>query len=49
VNCGHAVDPSIEANRRLHEMTMLGLPQEKPEYQGEVVHPQADRITRVAA
>jgi hypothetical protein len=49
VNCGHAVDPLIEANHRLQEMTMLALPQEEPEYKGEEVHLEADRITRVAA
>lgn len=49
VNCGDAVDPLIEANRWLHEMTLLALPQEEPEYTGEEVPLEADRITRVAA
>jgi hypothetical protein len=37
VTCGHAVNPLIEANRRLHEMTVLALPQEEPECKGEEV------------
>lgn len=49
VNCGDAVDPLIEANRHLKEMTLLALPQEEPEYKGEEVHLEADGITRVAA
>ena len=49
VNCGHAVDPLIEANRRLQEMTVLALPHEEPEYKGTEVYLEADRITRVAA
>ena len=49
VNCGHAVDPLIEANHRLQEMTLLALPQEEPEDEGEEVYQEADRITRIAA
>ena len=49
VNCGHAENPLIEANRRLHEMTMLPLPHEEPEYKGTEVYLEDDRITRVAA
>jgi len=49
VNCGEAVDPLIEANRRLHEMALLALPHEKPEYKGAEVHLEAGRVTRVAA
>ena len=49
VNCGHAVDPLIEANHRLHEMTLRALPQDEPEGEGEEVHLEADRIARIAA
>ena len=49
VDCGHAVDPLMEANRRLNALTRLARPQEGPEYKGEEVHREADRITRVPA
>ena len=32
VNSGHAVDPLLEANRRLNELTLRALPQEEPAY-----------------
>ncbi len=38
VNCGHAVDPVIEANHRLKALTMRARPQEEPEDKGEEVH-----------
>ena len=38
VNCGHAVDPVIEANHRLKALTMRARPQEVPEDKGEEVH-----------
>ncbi|MEO5631614.1 MAG: hypothetical protein ABIR69_07035, partial [Nitrospiraceae bacterium] len=34
VNCGHAVDPGIEANHRLKTLTMRARPQEDPEDKG---------------
>ena len=49
VNCSHAVDPLIDANRRLKAVTMRARPQEEPEDKGERVHRETDRITRVAA
>ena len=49
VDCGHAVDPLIDANRRLEEVTMLARPQEEPGDKGEDVHREADRMTRVPA
>jgi hypothetical protein len=49
VNCGHAVDPLIEANHRVKEVLLRALPQEESEYEGEEIHLEADRITRVAA
>ena len=47
VNCGHAVDPLIDANRRLNALTML-VPHEGPEYKEKEVHWETDRITWVA-
>ena len=49
VNCGHAVDPVIEANHRLKALTTRARPQEEPEDKGEEVPLEADRMTRVAA
>ena len=50
LNCGHAVDPVIEANHRLHEATMLvPSPEELEEEANEHVHLQAKPDTRVAA
>jgi hypothetical protein len=49
VDCGHAVDPLMEANRRLKALTMLALPHEGPEDKGKEVYREADRMTQVAA
>ena len=48
MDCGHAVNPLLEANRRLNAVTLQAFPQEEPAYQGEEVHLEADRMTRVA-
>jgi glutamate-1-semialdehyde aminotransferase len=49
MNCGHAEDPVIETNRRLHEATLLGQPSEKQENEKEHVYLRAETVTRVAA
>ncbi len=49
MNCGHATDPLIEANRRLHDTTVLVRPCEEPETENEHVYFEAGTITRVAA
>lgn len=47
MNCGHAADALREANRRLHEATVLVHPPEVPEH--EHGHRHAEAVTRVAA
>ena len=49
MNCGHAADPLIEANRRLLEATVLVRPSEEPENENEHVYLRAKTVTRVAA
>lgn len=49
INCGHAVDPVIEANHRLHEATVLVRSAEEPENETEDVYLWAEPVTRVAA
>ena len=49
MNCGHAADPVIEANRRLHEAIVLMRPSEEPENENEHVYLRAETVTRVAA
>ena len=49
MNCGHAVDPLIEANHRLHEATVLGRSSEEPKHEKAHVYLLADTVTRVAA
>ena len=47
MNCGHVMDPLIEANHRLREATVLVQPCEEPETEHE--HRWAETVTRVAA
>ena len=47
VNCGHAVDPLVEANRRLHQAAVHALSSREPEYEVEVALG-AEAITRMA-
>jgi len=47
MNCGHAVDPLIEANHRVREATVLVRPCEEPETEHE--HRWAETVTRIAA
>lgn len=49
VTCGDAMNPLRDADRQLKELTMRPLPQGEPASQGQKVHLEADRITRVAA
>jgi hypothetical protein len=49
MNCGHAVDPVIEANHRLHDATVLVLSPEELEKANEYVCLRAEPVTRVAA
>ena len=49
MNCGHAADPLIEANHRLHEATVLVRPSEVPEIEHEHGYLQTEPVTRVAA
>ena len=49
IDCGHAADPVIEANRCLHVATLLVRPCEERENQDEHVYFEAGTITRVAA
>ena len=49
MNCGHAADPVIEANRRLHDATVLGRPSKEPEHENEHVSLRAETVARVAA
>ncbi|TKB71221.1 MAG: hypothetical protein E8D46_17800 [Nitrospira sp.] len=49
MHCGHAVDPLIEANHRLHDATVRVRPREEPENENEHVYLRAKTVTRVAA
>ena len=49
MNCGHAADPVIEANLRLHEATVLVRSPEELEKKNEHVYLRAETVTRVAA
>lgn len=49
MNCGHAVYPLIEANRRSHEATVRVLLSEEPDNEKAQVSRQANATTRVAA
>ena len=49
MNCGHAADPVIEANLRLHEATALVQPSEEAEHEKERLYLRAETVTRVAA
>ena len=49
MNCGHAADPVIEANHRLHEATVLVRPSEEAEYENAHVYCRAEPVTGSAA
>ena len=49
MNCGHAADPVIEVNHRLHKATVLVRSSEEPEHANEQVYCRAETVTRVAA
>ena len=49
MNCGHAADPVIEANHRLHEATVLVRPSEEAEYEKAHACLRAETVTRSAA
>jgi hypothetical protein len=49
MNCGHAADPVIEANLRLHETTALVRPSEEGENEKERLYLRSETVTRVAA
>jgi hypothetical protein len=49
MNCGHAEDPVIEANLRLHETTALVRPSEEAENEKERLYLRSETVTRVAA
>ena len=48
MNCGHVVDPLIEANRRLEAATLMAMAHEERGYEEEDVHLGAETITRYA-
>jgi len=48
LNCGHAVDPLIAANRRLHEASVVVRPSEELENEKEHVYLRAETFMRVA-
>ena len=48
MNCGHVVDPLIEANRRLEAATLRAMAHEELGYEEEEVHLGAETITRYA-
>jgi len=48
MNCGHVVDPLIEANRRLGAAALLALAHQEPGDEDEDVHLGAETITRYA-
>ena len=47
MNCGHAADPLIEANHRLHEATLLARSNE--ELENEPMYLRIKTVTRVVA
>ena len=49
MNCGHAEDPLIAANRRLHEATVLVRPSEKPLNEKAHLYLLAKTATQAAA
>jgi hypothetical protein len=49
LNCGHAADPLIEANRRLHEAIVVVRPSEELENEKEHVCLRAETVKWVAA
>ena len=49
MNCGHAADPLIEANRRLLEATVLVRPSEKPQNEQAHLYRLANTATQAAA
>jgi hypothetical protein len=49
MNCGHAENPLIAANRRLHEATGLVRPPEKPQNEQAHVYLLANTATQAAA
>jgi len=49
MNCGHVVDPIIEANRRLHEAALLVGPSEELENEAEHVSRVAEASTHLVA
>jgi hypothetical protein len=49
MNCGHAADPVIEANHRLHEATVLVRLSEGAEHEKAHVYLRAETVTRGAA
>jgi hypothetical protein len=49
MNFGHAADPVIEANHRLHKATLLVRSAKKPEHENEHMYRRAETVTRVAA
>lgn len=48
MNCGHVVDPLIEANRRLETATVLAMAPEAPEDEEEDVYLGAETLIRYA-
>ena len=50
MNCGHAADPVIEANHRLHEATgLVRSLEEEGEHEPKQVDRRAETVTQVAA
>ena len=49
MNCGHAADPVIKANHRLHEVTVLVRSSEDAENEKDRVYRRAETVTRGAA
>lgn len=49
LNCGHAKDALIEANRRLQEASVLALTHEGQDYEREDVHLGVETFTGLAA
>ena len=46
MNCGHAADPVIEANHRLHDATVRVRPSEELEKEHELMYRLAEPVTR---
>ncbi len=49
MNCGHAADPVIEANHRLHEATVRVRPSEESEHEKAHACLRTETVTRSAA